>query len=866
MSGANSQLNLVVNARNQAQNALNQVSGQLDTIKQKTTSISEQMRNMSNGLATAGAGLTAGLTLPILGLAKASIEGAAKQEQLRVAFTTMLGDAGKAKKLIADLQQFAAATPFEQDEVVEAGKKLLAFGTNAEEVQKTLLSLGDIAAGVGMPIQDLAVIYGQAQVAGRVMTGDINQLVGRGIPIIKALAEELGVTESQIRDMAEKGKISFQDLQGAMGRLTGEGGMFGGMMEEQSKTILGMWSTVKDQVAITLNTIGTKMIETFNLNEKLAGAIEWLTKFREGIVGMIENNPELFQLILIISGIAAAIGPLLIGLAGVLRFMSFLSPAISAVGAAAAFLTSPLALVAIGIGILLAYDIGGWGTAVSSAFGSVSTLVSEIANGIPEIKNFIEVVRDAGLGSIEAEEAMGILPPTIQRVAGIVTDAVAAWKDLKDAVQWIFEGKAEEIDWWYDISGALDRIIGLSDQAENSLGDFLYEGGIKVQQFIAILTQAFGPTIQRLFLNITEFGSKFGEFGTKIQEVIGAALPLLQNLAMVIGVGLGAVAYMALNVLSAAFDSLDDVVMIALDTIKGLLESFNTMLAGVIQIVVSLLEGDWKGAWEGAKTFIAGWSSGVMTMFNATKNTIATIVQFIGTLWTGIAGDAGMNVDGIKTSINSVVAGIKNFTWPQVPAAIESLILWVWPNVPTSIESLIKWAFPPPSPEVKKLVAWVFPAVSAGVTSLITWIFPEVSTSAANLISWAFPSVSQSVQDLLDWDFPDLPDILETLLNWTWPSLPIPQQVLNWLGASSTPEQAVGAGNWSGGPVIVGDGGPELIIPPRGTQIVNNRETNGMLGGMGGVTVNIYNPTVRNPRDIDLIVDRVVSEINRRRN
>jgi tape measure domain-containing protein len=866
MAGTQQELNLVIQARNQAQSALNGVAGQLDSIKTKAQSISEQMSNMSAGVATAGAGLTAGLTLPILGLAKASIQGAAEQEQLRVAFTTMLGDAGKAKKLIADLQQFAAATPFEQDEVVEAGKKLLAFGINAEDVQKTLLSLGDIAAGVGIPIQDLATIYGKAQVAGRVMTGDINQLVGRGVPIIKALAKELGVTEEEVSNLAEKGQISFENLKGAMGSLTSEGGMFSGMMSEQSKTLLGMWSTVKDQISITLNTIGEKLITTFNLNEKLAGAIEWLTKFREGLLSMIEKNPELFQMVLIFAGIAAALGPALIALAGILRFVSFLAPAISAVGAAASLLVSPIALIAIGIGILLAYDVGGWGTAVGGAFSAVGTLVSEISGSIPEIKNWIDAVTDAGFRSSEAEEAMSILPTTVKKVAETITTAVGIWEDLRDAMTWIFEGKAEDIDWWYDISTAIGSITGMSTEASDKLGDFLYEGGVKVQEFIKILTAAFGPTIERLFGNITAFGTKFSEFGAKIQEVIGVALPLLQNLAMVIGVGLGIVAYAALNILSAAFDSLDDVVAIALDTITGLLGGFGKILEGAIKVVVSLFNGDWKGAWDGAKTMVEGWSAGVITMFNATKNVIGTIVQFIGTLLTGILGDFGMDTTAIEGSIKSIVEGIKGFTWPQVPAAIQTLVTWVWPEAPTSIDSLVKWAFPIVPSGVTRLTSWLFPAVSTSVANFVAWSFPEISATAANLIAWAFPKISDSVQNLLDWDFPDLPDLLETLLDWTWPTLPIPQSVLDWLGSSSPPAQAVGAGNWSGGPMLVGDGGPEVIIPPRGSRLLNNREAGNLLSGSGGLNITINNPTVRSNRDIDLIVDRVIAEVNRRRN
>lgn len=866
-----SDLTLVLQARNQAASVLNQVSGQMSEIKDKADSISSKLKDMSSSLGTAGAGLTAGLTLPIVGLAKASIEGAAKQEQLRVAFTTMLGSAEKAKSLMSELQDFAAATPFEQDQVVEAGKKLLAFGTDASKVKSTLTQLGDIASGVGAPIQDLATIFGQAQVSGRLMTGDINQLVGRGIPIIKALAQNLGVAEGDIRDLAEHGKISFEDFQGAIANLTKEGGQFGGMMEAQSRTLTGMWSTVKDQVSITLTTIGENIITTFDLGTKLQSALEWLTSFREHLVGIINNNPELFRLALIFGGIAAGIGPALLALAGFLRFMSFLGPAISVVSGAAAFLVSPIGLIAAALGIMVHYDILGFGTALQTTFNWLKNLVTEIGSSTTMIKYWIEAMSDAGVTSSEAWEVMENFPPTLKSVAEAVTSAYAAFLGLKDGVQWILEGKAENIDWWQDVADNIGSIIGLSTEAKVSLGNFLYEGGVKVQNFIGIIEAAFGPTIDRLFGNVQSFGSSFGTIGTKIGDVVNQLLPLLQNLGTIIGFVFGVTAYLALNILSAAFDQLDDIAIAVLTAISTSLEGFNQMIGGVIKVAVSLFQGDWAGAWEGAKRIVDGWQTGVNAAFELTKSLIASGVAFIGTLLSGVLSDFGVDTTTIDATIQSIVAAIKSFNWPAVPAAIESLVQWIWPEVPASITSLISWVWPGIPLSIRNLLTWAWPAVPAALAALLVWVWPDVPEPIKQLILWLWPDLPEEVGSLLDWTWPDLPSILSSLLDWTWPTLPIPQAVLNWLGSSTPappPQQAVGAGSWSGGPVIVGDGGPELIIPPRGTEIVNNRETKRAIGGLGGgsIVVNVTGNTVRSDRDIDLLVNRVIAEITRRRN
>lgn len=177
---------------------------------------------------------------------------AAEAESAHVAFTTLLGSAEQATELMTQLQEFAASTPFQLDELVEGGRKLTAFGVAAGDVVPQMKMLGDLAAGIGAPIGELAEIYGKAKVAGRLMAEDINQLLGRGIPVVQALADTMGVSAGEIKKMVSEGKVGFPELQTALQHLTGEGSMFGGMMEKQSQTLNGLWSTFKDNVAAVM--------------------------------------------------------------------------------------------------------------------------------------------------------------------------------------------------------------------------------------------------------------------------------------------------------------------------------------------------------------------------------------------------------------------------------------------------------------------------------------------------------------------------------------------------------------------------------------------------------------------------------------
>ena len=91
---------------------------------------------------------------------------------------------------------------------------------------------------------------------GRLYTQDLNQFTGRGIPMIKELAKEFGVAESEIKGMVEAGMIGFPEVQKVIQNLTNEGGMFFNLMQEQSKTITGQISNIGDSFSMMLNDIG----------------------------------------------------------------------------------------------------------------------------------------------------------------------------------------------------------------------------------------------------------------------------------------------------------------------------------------------------------------------------------------------------------------------------------------------------------------------------------------------------------------------------------------------------------------------------------------------------------------------------------
>lgn len=214
---------------------------------------------------------------------------AASFEQAEVALGTMLGGAAQAKAVLGDLSAFAASTPFELPELVEATKKLTAFGIEQAELIPTLTSIGDISAGLGIRVGELAEIYGKARVQGRLFMEDINQLSGRGIPIQHELARQFGVTADQVRKLVETGQVNFGHMEAAFKNLTAEGGKFGGMMEAQSQTLNGLWSTLTDNYNTLLREVGTELVKAFDLRGVIQSSADYILSNKAAIVGAVRE-------------------------------------------------------------------------------------------------------------------------------------------------------------------------------------------------------------------------------------------------------------------------------------------------------------------------------------------------------------------------------------------------------------------------------------------------------------------------------------------------------------------------------------------------------------------------------------------------
>ena len=181
-------------------------------------------------------------------------------QQTEMAFKTMLQSEEKANNLMKQMIRTAAITPFGVEDVTEGAKQLLAFNVAAEDVNKTLIGLGDVAAGMGLNLSDLVMLYGTTIAKGKMDTQDLYQFLNRGIPIADELAKVMGLDVSnaikEVQKQIKAGKVTSDIFIQAMQSMTSEGSKFGGLMEAQSQTITGQISNIEDGIEQMFNELG----------------------------------------------------------------------------------------------------------------------------------------------------------------------------------------------------------------------------------------------------------------------------------------------------------------------------------------------------------------------------------------------------------------------------------------------------------------------------------------------------------------------------------------------------------------------------------------------------------------------------------
>ncbi len=283
--------------------------------------------------------------LSLQGLGKVFNWGA-EMEQSRIAFQTLLQDVEKGNKLFKDVNYFANITPYTNTVLIRGAKTLLAFGVAGDNVMNSLKMLGSVATGNEERMDALTLAYAQTQAAGKLMGQDLLQYVNAGFNPLKVISEKTGKSLGQLRDEMQRGAISAEMVTWAFQQVTSEGGMFYNMIEKQSQTIAGKWSTLLGKIQFRLGGFVESNSKVFTgLIDKLIAGFERFATYLEKVFGWMERNKETVKLF----------GYVLLG---VVSYYTLWTAAQWALNVAMA--ANPIGIVVVAIGALVGGIIWAW--------------------------------------------------------------------------------------------------------------------------------------------------------------------------------------------------------------------------------------------------------------------------------------------------------------------------------------------------------------------------------------------------------------------------------------------------------------------------------------------------------------------------
>ncbi|AVX31797.1 tape measure domain-containing protein [Carboxydocella thermautotrophica] len=309
----------------------------LDEAKEKLNRVASS----AGGASTAAAAFVGAIGAAAAAAAGFGVKLAAEWEQTEMAFATMLGSGERAKAFLEELDAFAARTPFELQGLTETSRKLLAFGFSAEQIIPMMTAIGDAVAALGggqAEISRVTLALGQMQAKGKVSAEEMMQLAELGIPAWEMLARAIGTSIPEAMKLAEKGAIS--GATGINAILAGMEKRFAGAMDKQSKTMLGLWSTIKDQLIFIMRSVGQELIDAFGIKDimqQVANELGNLTarirqlkneghSLREAIMGAF--SPEVKMLVVALAGaiVGALVPALLLATKAAIALLASLGP------------------------------------------------------------------------------------------------------------------------------------------------------------------------------------------------------------------------------------------------------------------------------------------------------------------------------------------------------------------------------------------------------------------------------------------------------------------------------------------------------------------------------------------------------------
>ena len=538
------EIDILLKARDELSSTLQKVQGELHNFQTQAEKANIKASALGTSLGYAGVQALSAFAGGVRDAIVSTIEFSSQLEQASLSFGTMLGSAELAEKTLQQLKDFAKTTPFEFPELLEASKRLMAYGTSAEDLIPTMTILGNIVAGVGKEkLPQLILAFGQVQAATKLTGAELRQFTEAGVPMLELLSKTMGKPVKAIQELVSEGKVGFKQVRDALASTSEEGGKFAGLMQKQAATFGGAMSNIKDSLRFAIADgfkpffdilrAGALAIAAFlETDDFKTFAANVATAMQSAGAAIVTTGTFLFNL----GRVIASNEPLVKGLA--IAVAAYLTPAIwGAVAGTVAFI-APIVGAGIVLGTLaaaIAVVIDHWslfeqaGAVIKRLFGDLVRTISGIVG--PAFSALGSVVGMV-VGWIQDRiadlvDTVGPLAEKLgMKLTGVNRAAIGMMPDIAGA----FSGIAALAEQTVDSTGhVIGGLVDLAKQETATLGNVIAIGMDKLRQPIEMAGVEIKETAVKFSDASTAMGNAFEDVGEKakgaakkIKEVVEA--------------------------------------------------------------------------------------------------------------------------------------------------------------------------------------------------------------------------------------------------------------------------------------------------------------------------------------------------------
>lgn len=681
-------------------------------IASKASSAMGAVGNAVKGIATGA------VTVGIAGIGTALTAGFSRLNAIDTASAKLRGlgnDAKSVDAIMANATASVKGTSFGLGEAATVAASAVAAGIKPGEQLETMLKgVANVAAATGGTMEETGSVFNKVAATGKAYTDNINQLSDRGLPIWQALADKLGVTTDEVREMASKGKIDFQTFSDAAASAAGT------VATEMGTTVPGAFANLKASIgrigANLLDGVFGKLGPLIQAATKALGPMEdmakglgsaigdvlgpaidrvtgWLTKLGEGAGGI---TGKLSGMSGVIAPVAAAFGAL--GLGGVgplLTKIPILGEAFGGLANSLGLIGGPVGVAVAALGGLIATTPrlkSAFGAQLSALFQNLKNTLSGMGPAFETFKKTLSLAfKDVGpslIGSLESvinsvgaifQQLIGVIPQIVEPLlTGFGQMAPAIGQTLTAIASAISEVMALLVPLVPQIITPLMQVFSslmpvIVNLVSTVLPPLLDVVNALIQPILSMITtllpplnaviQALIPIIMQIVAALAEIIAPIGQI---VAQIAGAVMPIIQQLGSIVQSVANLVAWAINSLLLPAFSAMAPAVTSAVGTVKAVFSTISGIISGIVNVVSGIISGNWGQVWNGFKQIVSSAVKGLGSIVGGIRDTVLNALSGAGQ-WLVQSGKA--IIDGLISGIKGAISGAKD----AVSGALQSI-------------------------------------------------------------------------------------------------------------------------------------------------------------------------------------------------